>query len=388
MPAGYLFLLDSEESLRFCISNGVYATRLPNGILKNNTWGTPVEATFGDYATMKEGDNVYFFIKRKIYGIGELINIGDECKFLNYPSANEPITFNYSDIKESLLIDAGTESTYQRFLCTFRPFPAFFNNGIDMDDVLNSNPDKFKMLRALQQVSFIKFDDEENQSFKNIILKYNQDLLSDGGDAVFPANHEALHSSIQERICTADYNLNYYPLVECCADEEYISHEMALEVGLLSQLSSNDEGTTSVFGVWDYLSHQVVASPFKPIHYMDKMDIFGYSYIPGYAPTKSKFLIIEAKRGNASEADVLQLMKYVDWVNSEYCHSDYSMIHAFLVAYSYDEGLHEELESLIERNYIIGVKPSRAQRWANLHLVKYSLNREIRKIEFSSSAIS
>ena len=49
---------------------------------------------------------------------------------------------------------------------------------------------------------------------------------------------------------------------------------MAIEAGLIHQLSINDPHTCDLFGEWDYLSHQVIASPFKPIDYMDKMDLF------------------------------------------------------------------------------------------------------------------
>ena len=49
---------------------------------------------------------------------------------------------------------------------------------------------------------------------------------------------------------------------------------MAIEAGLIHQFSINDPHTCDLFGEWDYLSHQVIASPFKPIDYMDKMDLF------------------------------------------------------------------------------------------------------------------
>src|SRR5260370_10494615 len=65
--------------------------------------------------------------------------------------------------------------------------------------------------------------------------------------------------------------------------------------------------------------------------YMDKMDLFGYSYVPGFKPTKSRFLVCEIKRDAAHLEDIDQLMKYVDWVRDEYCYGDYAMIRAFLV---------------------------------------------------------
>ena len=49
---------------------------------------------------------------------------------------------------------------------------------------------------------------------------------------------------------------------------------MAIEAGLIHQLSIKDPQTCEIFGTWDYLSHQFIASPFKPIDYMDKMDLF------------------------------------------------------------------------------------------------------------------
>lgn len=65
--AGYIFNLDSPQSLEAYIQNGIYATKLsrPTG-----RWQIHHEGTFADYATMEPGDNIYFFIERKIYGIG------------------------------------------------------------------------------------------------------------------------------------------------------------------------------------------------------------------------------------------------------------------------------------------------------------------------------
>jgi len=89
--AGYIINLDSDSSLSMYIENGVYATKLstPDG-----RWRTHHEGTFADYATMKPNDNIYFFIRRKIYGIGRLVEIEGDCKFLNYPDANKPLPFN------------------------------------------------------------------------------------------------------------------------------------------------------------------------------------------------------------------------------------------------------------------------------------------------------
>jgi hypothetical protein len=70
-----------------------------------------------------------------------------------------------------------------------------------------------------------------------------------------------------------NYRINSKNILTSVQKVIYIKHEMALEAGVVFELSTNPN---SIFGAWDYVSHQVIASPFKAIDYMDKMDVFGY----------------------------------------------------------------------------------------------------------------
>ncbi|MEG3071471.1 MAG: hypothetical protein RQM92_12150 [Candidatus Syntrophopropionicum ammoniitolerans] len=121
--AGYIFNLNSVRSLEQYIENGIYATKLSSP--KNGRWLVHHEGTFADYATMKPGDNIYFFIQRNIYGIGHLVEVAGDCKFLNFPRASQPAVFDYEDIQPHLLWDEGQESVNQRWLCLFQPSPYF-----------------------------------------------------------------------------------------------------------------------------------------------------------------------------------------------------------------------------------------------------------------------
>lgn len=380
--AGYIFSLDSLDSLTLYISNGVYATKLsaPSGL-----WKTHHEATFADYATMKAGDNIYFFIKRKIYGIGELIQIKKDCKFSNFPGACIPEKYNYEEKKGILLWDEAEHSIDQRWLCIFKPSPYFFTSGIDMDDVLSSNPSAFRTLRAFWKVSFIKFDDEENQAFKNVLLKFNQDALlkPKENENIFKSDFTKTHDVLSKKLGSKNYGLDISPILSTCANENHLRHEMAIEAGILYQLSYQEPNTEDVFGHWDYLSHQVIASPFKPIDYMDKMDLFGYSYITGFDPTKSRYLVAEIKKDSATNEDVEQLLKYVDWVKDEYCFGDYSMINAFLIAFDFDNVAMKHKKEVCVRKYIVGRRPAMSYEWNNLKLVKYSFNQASGKIDFA-----
>lgn len=360
--AGYVMTLDSLESLERCINTGTYSTKLnePNG----GNWRRQQEGTFADYFSMKENDNIYFFIERKIYGIGKLVTIENECKYLNYIDADLPQNFTDKEYKERKPLLSYTTKV-NRCFCIFMPEPFFFRNGIDMDEVLNSNPTRFRMLRALWKVSFVKIDDEENQALLDIILKRNEQYIFTG-ENTYPYNDE-IHEVIRRNV-SSKYQLNCNKMLSLCANRTLIKHEMAIEAALCEFLSKNNE---LIFGGWDYISHQVVASPFKAIDYMDKMDIFGYRNIEGYS-TKSRYLVIEIKKDSATEEVVGQIMKYVDWVKSEYAHGDYSMIEAYVVAYDFSEEVIEKKNNECIRNFINGYRPTISCKWDFVKFVKYS----------------
>ena len=380
--AGYIFSLDNLDSLHLYTRNGVYSTKLSS---PSGHWAKHHEGTFADYSSMKTGDNVYFFIERKIYGIGKLLDLEGDCKYLNYPEAGVPRTPGYHEVRNQLLWDEGESSVDQRFVCFFEPDPYFFVTGIDMDDVLSSNPSAFKMLRAFWKLSFIKFDDDENQAFRDIVLKRNQSSRSSSLDSQRIFSFEPIHDQISNRLRGGDYRIGagISSILSSCADGDHLRHEMALEAGLIYQLSIRDPETCEMFDEWDYLSHQVVASPFKPIDYMDKMDLFGYSYIPGFVPTKSRFFVGEIKKDTATEENIDQLLKYVDWVRDEYGYGDYSMIRAILVAYDFPAAVTRHKQNVGLRKYTVGVRPAQSLEWFNLKLVKYSFNPELMKIVFT-----
>ncbi|MDZ4989296.1 hypothetical protein GNF35_02570 [Clostridium perfringens] len=254
-----------------------------------------------------------------------------------------------------------------------------------MDEVLTSNPTKFRMLRAFSKLSFLKIDDEENKALKDIILKRNEKFLfNNTSEDIFEFDSK-LHSEIKTKLLNSNYSLDTInPLIACYdSRKNLLGHEMALECGILSQLATNYANTLSTFGNWDYISHQVIASPFKPLEYIDKMDIFGYKYIPGYTGTISKYLLMELKKDVASPEDLNQVMKYVDWISQEYAFGDYDMINAFLVAKTIPQDVRNERNTIAQRNFIKGRRPPTFGTWTNLNLVEYNFNIQNNKIEFT-----
>lgn len=371
--AGYIFTLNNIDSLNEIIENGVYSTNI--NIPQNNNWGPHHEGTFADYLSMTTGDNVYFFIKRKIYGIGKLVNIAGDCKLLNFPNADIPVVEDFECIKNYMILNKSEINVKNRFLCTFVGAPVFFKNGIDMDDVLASNPSAFRMLRVLWKLSFIKIDDVENKALYDIILKSNEAAIEES-ILQFQFSKE-VHNRVRT-LYNDDYKVTAKNILSLASSGKEIRHEMAIEAGIIDYIKSNKN---SIFGKWDYLSHQVAASPFKPVDYMDKMDIFGYRFISGYK-TVSKYLVVEIKR-DAGVIDVIhQIMKYVDWVNQEYSYGDYNMIEAYIVASDFTEDALKFKESIARRTFTMGRRPPITYEWSNLKLIKYRYNEQSGELEF------
>lgn len=80
------------------------------------------EGTFADYFSMKEGDNIFFFIKRKIYGIGKFISVEGECKYLNFMNADEPKESSKEDYRNNKqLLPYANE--LKRCFCIFESNP-------------------------------------------------------------------------------------------------------------------------------------------------------------------------------------------------------------------------------------------------------------------------
>ncbi|WP_353119142.1 hypothetical protein [Myroides odoratus] len=375
--AGYLFSLNSVDSLYELIQKGYYSTFISES--KKRVWGTHIEGTFADFSTMKEGDNVYFFIKRKVYGIGKLVNIGEDCKYFNYPGAGSPITY----ANEETLVNFGDKNTNHRFICFFEPSPYFFKNGVDMDELLLSAPNDFIILRSFWKLSFIKFSDKENQAFKDVLLRKNIDALNNPhlGENVFNFDKTQIHENLRLKELT-QFKLKLHPFIEKIIEKgTLLKHEMVIEAGLLLMLTNQEQDAIDVFGQWDYLSHQVIASPFKPIDYIDKIDVFGYRFISKEEKTIYKYLVVEIKKGKVIEADILQLMKYVDWIHNEYALGDYNMIEAYIIGSDFSLDVKKSYKELAQRKYIKEFRPAISKEWQDITLVKYSISNEELKFE-------
>lgn len=365
--AGYLIALGEKADAIKAMEQRVYSTYL------SPKWLSWVEGTLGDYATMLPGDNVYFFTDRKIYGIGEILDIGSgQCVVENFPGATSADLIDWQNVANDAIYqfhqitkkNNTISERVGRWIIAFKPSPQFFQYGIDMDDLLESNPSAFRSLRVFWKRSFIKLDDEENDAFKTALIRTNIKQYYDQIDSV----HD---DSVPARLLGGSSPDIPKLLASKRGPDGSLSSESLLEAGILFQLAHFDGRTCDVFGKWSYLSRQVNASPFKPVDYMDRIDIFGYRWIEQYRFIIEKYLVVELKKEQSDQDNVLQVMKYVDWVNEEYAHGDYSLIDAFLVAHEFSEEV--SLQEETRREYVVGRRPAHAKAWDNLKLVTYNV---------------
>lgn len=365
MP-GYLFSVDKDTPVVKVISSGVYIT------LMNPGWRRETEATLGDYATMKAGDNIYFFKRRNVYGIGRIVESNPGIAvFENRPDATTGLACPVEPEKTQIVGDrtALEKGKVCRWGIAFEGAPAFFRNPVDMDDLLNSDPHAFRSLRTFWKRSFIKLDDEENQAFRRALLRNNITAVR-ADDYSSEYRVDAAKLAFLKRLPLNSPNFLAASRARRNEDGSTKS-EMMLEASLLNQLSNHEMKTIDAFGDWKYLSHQVPASPMKPVDYMDKIDVFGYSWLRGYeGEVIDGYLVAELKKDEVGPLEILQVMKYVDWVCKEYTGGDYGLIKAYLVGFTIDVEAIREHKRDFERAFLTKRPPVNLV-WNSLQFVEY-----------------
>lgn len=361
--AGFIFSISKnagKDEIGNIISEGIYSTCILNEDIKEDSKN--LIATFADFCSMKEGDNVYFLSDRKIYGVGKLINIKEDCKYNNFSKATEFRKIEEHEVDEYLY----KKSLDFRWICLFKPDPRFFYEGVDMDDVLLYKPNAFKMLRAFQNKSFIKIDDVENMALKQFLFLRNHNSTE------FFDFNESFHKKISV-MNLINYRIDTNKVFNENYENSEIKSEMLLEACIVDFLMKNkfmDEN-------WDYITHQLIASPFKPINYMDKIDVFAYKFLNEF-PDKNnrpieKFLVLELKKDIADKNTINQLLKYVDWIAKEYASGDYSMITSGIIAKKYSSDTYLIMKKIAERSYIRTTHPPKNEVWNDMKLFCYDI---------------
>lgn len=374
--AGYIFAVAKDSWNDFCEENlkkGFFAPFV--SMLDKTKTARQIKsiynvllASYADLVTMKAGDNIYFLSNRKLYGIGNAVNIDSDCKYDNYINASALLSDDQVETDSALT----TQATNARWVCFFVPAPQFFKLGVDMDDVLRYKPNVFKMLRAFENRSFIKIDDEENRALKEYIFLENEKVGR--SEEVHFAFDDSLHASLHDRDLLP-YILNLRKALEA-HDIDELRSEMLVEAFFLQKVA---KGKIPFMGSWDHLTHQLIASPFKPLKYIDKIDVFGYRFSEHYPDDPkliTKFLIIELKKDKVNKSTLEQLMQYVDWICDEYASGDYSLIEAYVLGPGIVRNTAQAKQDVCQRSYIASTHPVVQKKWTNVKFIQYQIEED------------
>ena len=269
-----------------------------------------------------------------------------------------------------------------------------------MDEALTSYPASFKSLRVIQNRTFIKLDDEEADALFAVLNRKNVSTeKNDHNDWIPPIFDESMHNIAKTKISTHSeyYSFNIKSLLVNyeCWEGNGIREEMVIEAAVIDALTKKENNL--VFDKLAYVSHQVSASPAKPVEYMEWMDIFGYSVSDYLIEQKipivfaiNQYYVIEIKRDalalpapkrgketaqiRKNKAVANQLMKYVDWVAKNYASGNYPMVKAILIANDFDAAFVDYCKKMCIRNYNNGYRESTPAVWENFELIKYSFD--------------
>lgn len=378
--SGYIINLADEDALRRYVEFGVYGTLMRRP--EYGAWSVAAELTLADYLTMRPGDLVFFFRERQIYGVGRLTVLQPglaTAALANYPGATLPRA-RPSESRDELLYRQHRDDD-MRWVVFFRPDPAFFTRGLDMDEVLQADVrGVVRGLRVFEKRSFIQVEDDEAQVMADLLLRRNADVVDDPGRAdgrVFPDQAAFYHARVAARGAgLAAHCIDVDALLNEFVRDGIIAHEALLQAWLAHALTVRQPAVTALFGAWDYVANQVYASPHKPVMYMDRIDLFGYTtrrLSRNFPPTIMRYKAVELKKDLIGDINVInQMLKYVDWLAHTRAGGDYSLIDAYLVASGYTPEVIAYACDAGVRDYVAPYRPYRKQQWSQLKLICYT----------------
>lgn len=313
--SGAFIVLYDEDSLRLYLSKGVYGTLLaPQPSLINPR--SRHYHVLGDYACLREGTHIFFFIRRKIIYAGEVDGIksggsfilngqtaplGREAKAaLCWDESNRQI---YEHTAEPGIFSLPTKEGDRR--C--QPYVIRFTDRIGLKGRQIASDDLYWKLgdypfplpsNSIQNASFCILTPAEVGLALDLLKSSKKNFKYESHD-----DDPELNSGIRYFDSMSDGIRNLRTAFENnqFVNEAHLEASILANPGLLPIiLRPHDD---------DILVRQAPISPFKPAQ-MDRADICFYSDSPASSAPR---LIIELKLGSVNKAAVEQTIRYLEW---------------------------------------------------------------------------
>lgn len=371
-------------------------------VKSNGSTVTQQSAILADLAAVEEGDQVFFFKDRKIYGVGEVVAPDDDNDILlNYPESDK-IHPPKPEREEAFYQQDRWKRV--RFPIAFKKAPDFFSKGIDMDIALNSKySEYFTYLRFFQTQNFCILSEEEARGLKQLILQNN------GHNETFVAKDEKeLNETISHN--HGSYSIN--DLIAHEAEKQFEDGEARTEFivhgALLEALKKNDK-TALPKSLIDENRKDVYrefpASPPKPADHYNKIDVVSTKSYSQDSKITTSYDIVELKKGHVTKKDfknhISQVMKYLEYMSGKYTGGNFDAIQAYYVAHSYGNSFKTRYDKAkeqgfqysegippIKRSYIMDANENEdpeIRTWDNLNFLKYNWDSVKQKIVFKEA---
>ena len=393
---------DADSEIRRIMESGVFGVRFPDidstKANLRNIW----YAIFADLLTISPGDKVFFFAKRRIYGMAEVVGLGDEGTLgpiLNYRDSD---IFNKTPVGGSIYL--GEDAEKVKVVVLLKPSPAFFPEGIDMDEVLSYPGAEYCWgLRFWSGKNFLQLGIEETRLLEGIFLRRFASL---------PRETRPKTSGYLEAQSRAEaLGIARPSIVKMLADPAHaadvsgdkINREFAIHGALIEAIQYGTSALPAAFlDSKDYLlgcQREVPASPPKPHEYADFMDVVRFLAWSAERPVSIRFDIFEVKKDRMTgEALTIikQLLEYVDFVARNYASGDYNTIRAGFIAAKFPDDVlskyrtalamtGQNLDVEFHKPYVLSTHGGGTSTliWRNLFLMTYKWNG--RTVEFSAA---
>ncbi len=338
MPNNALIILDDPSSIDQVIDRGAYSPRFSQPEDDRIRWRLGHRKATADLACLQPGGHIYLFARRGIHGIGVL---ADPSVTLNHGRAFD------DDPGTGQGVLPGTSLPEHRFVVRLDPNKSrWLESPVDMDDVLTAGGSGMYALRTMEDRSFAIFDEAEQRAFEQELRLRNVD------------DEHRLGGTPPDSVPLAMARLNQ--VID--ADDE-----LAIESDLAWRLNRGED-LPAFDGAWSSALRQVTASPPKPVSYIDRIDLLARRF-EGTGRFVREHAVIELKKGKATKKDAEQLMRYVDWVVTEYHHGQYGRVRAYLVAEEFGPQLERALREVALRLFTVDPRRPRARRWNAFSLV-------------------
>lgn len=324
ISGGLFIALYDEESLKLYLNRGLY------GFLMrpiNSDKISPLSRHFSvlaDYACSREGTDVFFFIKRKIYYGGKIYG-NKEIGSFYINGLNSPLG---RKTKANLFWDESPRYEATETPGVFKvkdskkaqPFIFQFTKTDDTGKYITSDDLYFQLGKtypyplpsnSMQGLGFCTLTPGEVIELKSLILKSENKIDYRNCEKIIKNGSETL---FQEGLVNVTDDL---------------VNEAQLEFTILSSLKPFSDFLTD-----DYiLCRQVPICPFKPMN-MDRADICLYSLKNPIKNGTIPNVIIELKKdkSGATAKAYNQVVRYLHWIESITNEDEFNQITAFLIS--------------------------------------------------------